>query len=344
MEILLGLVLCVFAGLIPAAIYGGFVNWLDRHEKEPWWLLMIAFGWGAVPAIIIAIIAQVLLDIPTTWIVSTETLAYEIVGGSLWAPLTEEIAKGLGVVLIVLLAHRELDNLLDGIIYGAMAGLGFAFTENLLYFGGTLAEDGWGAWAVIVLLRTIPYGLNHAFFSGLLGVGLALAYLSRNKLARVFMPLAGLVSAMVFHGLHNLGASLASQNCASICLSTVINWGGILVLGVIIALIWKQERRWMAEHLAGEVADDVYRLITSWRYWQATRLEALLRGDIKSWRTLGHLRHAATELAFKKQQLASRGEDSKTAQDIQRYRLRLVELGGGPLAQPPAGSSSPGGS
>lgn len=334
MEIILGLFLCITAGLVPAAIYSWFVNWLDRHEKEPWWLLAIALLWGAIPAVIIALIAQLLLDIPTTWILTTESLAYEVVGGSLWAPLTEEIAKGLGVLLIVLLSHREIDNILDGIIYGAMAGLGFAFTENLFYFGGTLAEEGWGAWAIIVLMRTIPYGLNHAFFSGLMGAGLALFYLTRNPLLRAISLPGGLITAMLFHGIHNLGASLAAENCTSLCVSTLINWGGIILLGIIIALIWKQERRWIAQQLSTEVSADLYQLITSWRYWQATRWEALLRGDLAGWRKLGRLRHAATELAFKKQQLATVGQDNNISRDIEQYRLRLTELGGAPPAQP----------
>ncbi len=168
---MVGLLLSIVVGLIPTVIYGGFVNWLDQHEKEPWWLLTLAFVWGTVPAAAIALVAQWVLDIPTTWVFSGASLAYEILGSGVWAPITEEVAKGLGVVIILLLARREMDSVLDGIIYGAMTGLGFALTENVLYFGTALAEDGWGSWAIVVLLRTIPFGLNHALFSGLTGAG-----------------------------------------------------------------------------------------------------------------------------------------------------------------------------
>jgi hypothetical protein len=127
---IIGLIASVIVGLVPAIAYAGFVIWLDRHEREPWWLLLLSFMWGAIPGVIIALIAQTLLDIPTTWVLAQASLAYEIVGSSLWAPITEEIAKGLGVILIMVLAHREIDSILDGIIYGALAGLGFAFTED----------------------------------------------------------------------------------------------------------------------------------------------------------------------------------------------------------------------
>jgi RsiW-degrading membrane proteinase PrsW (M82 family) len=326
-EILLGIFLCLLFGLIPAAIYGWFVNWLDQHEKEPLWLLILAFGWGAVPAIVMALMAQIVLDIPTTWVLPGAGLAYEVVGGSIWAPLTEEFAKGLGLVLILLIAGREVDNVLDGIIYGAMAGLGFALTENLFYFGATLAEGGWGNWVFVVLLRTIPFGLNHAFFSGVTGAGLALAYLNRNPLVKFFGLVGGFITAVIFHGLHNLGATLAASSGVTLCLSLLVDWGGILMLGVLIGLVWREEKRWIASQLSGEVTGEVYQIITSWGRWQSLRWEALLRGDWATQRRLGHLRHAATELAFSKQRLLRAERDEATQQDIARYRRRLAELG-----------------
>ncbi len=324
---IVGLLLCIIAGLIPAAIYAWFVNWLDRHEKEPWWLLALVFLWGAVPAFILAVVAQVILDIPTTWILVKEGLAYEIVGGSVWAPVTEEIAKGLGVILILVLARREIDSVLDGIVYGAVAGLGFAFVENIMYFGGALIEDGWGAWAFVVLLRTVPFGLNHAFFTGLTGAGLGAAYLSRKTWVKLTAPLGGLVAGMAFHGIHNLGASLSGINCLAVCGSFAFDWGGILMLGVIIALVWRQERGWMAEQLSGEVSDEVYQTVTSWRRWRRARWQVLVHGDVAGWRKLSRLRQAATELAFKKQKLVQRDQDAAVQREVDRYRLELAELG-----------------
>ena len=222
--IALGIILSIIVGLIPACLYAVFVNWLDQHEKEPWWLLVLTFLWGAIPAVVLALIAQSLLDIPTTWVLKTESLAYEVVGSSLWAPITEEIIKGGGVLLVLILFRREIDNILDGIIYGAMAGLGFAFTENVLYFASALTEDGWGGWVFLVLLRTIPFGLNHALFTGLTGAGLAAANQAKRPAVRLATPPAGLLSGMLFHGIHNLGASLSGLACVAICFSFSTSW------------------------------------------------------------------------------------------------------------------------
>ena len=45
------------------------------------------------------------------------------------APIAEEITKALGVLLIFWLLRAEFDNLRDGIVYGALVGLGFNWFE-----------------------------------------------------------------------------------------------------------------------------------------------------------------------------------------------------------------------
>ncbi len=327
MDILLGIVLSIIAGIIPTIIYGWFVYWLDRHEKEPWWLLALAFCWGMVPAVLIALIAQILLDIPTTWVFGNDNLAYDVVGGSVWAPITEEITKGLGVLLIVLIARREIDNILDGIVYGAMAGLGFAFTENVFYFLGALTENGFGDWVITILLRTIPFGLNHAFFTGVFGASVGYALLTHDPVNRIVMPIVGLAAAMIFHGLHNFGASLASLNCFSILLSLLADWGGLLLLGILVWFIWRQEREWILTHLSTEIPPDTLYTLTTWSEWQSARWGALLRGDIATWRWWGQLQHVGAELAFKKQRIVQFGSNTKTEGEIALYQHRLRAMG-----------------
>jgi hypothetical protein len=145
---------------------------------------------------------------------------------------------------------------------------------------------------------------------------------------------------MLFHSIHNLGASLAATSCLIIGFSLFFDWTGILMLGVLVALVWRQEKAWMVEHLAGEVTDEVYRIVISWRRWMGTRWGALAQGDTRRWRELGHLRQAASELALKKKRLAHRGPDPRTEADIQRYRARLAELGATPVG-PVGGSFEP---
>jgi hypothetical protein len=53
---------------------------------------------------------------------------------------------------------------------------------------------------------------------------------------------------------------------------------------------------------------------------------ALLRGDLRTWRLSQRLTQTATELAFKKQQLASLGDEGGNQQVIEGLRAQLVTL------------------
>ena len=64
MAILIGILLSLVVGILPMVVYAIILWWFDRYEKEPMALLIAAFLWGAVPAIIFSLIFQVLLDIP----------------------------------------------------------------------------------------------------------------------------------------------------------------------------------------------------------------------------------------------------------------------------------------
>lgn len=329
MDILTGIFLSIIAAFIPAVFYSWFIYWLDRHEKEPWWLLVLAFVWGMVPAAALALISQIILGIPTAWLFTDGTLAYDLVGGSIWAPITEEIAKGIGLVLVLWLAHRRrtFDGALDGFIYGALVGLGFGFTENILYFGGAYYEGGAGGLLTLVFFRAVLFGLSHTLFTGIFGLALGYAFLAHRAWQRLLVAPLGLAAGMLLHSLHNFGASLAQVNCFSIFVTITANWGGLVLIAIFIAMIWRQEKQWIASQLSGEITLDTYRLITTWQQWQSARWQALRRGDMAAWQTLGRIRRASTELAFKKQQLTRFGPNEKTEADIARFRGELAQLG-----------------
>lgn len=328
MPIFLGILLSLLAGGITTALYAWLVWWLDHYEKEPWYLLALAFLWGAVPAIAISLLVEVALDLPIS--VLGQGLAYDVASNSLLAPVIEEVAKGLFVFGIMLFVRREMDSVLDGIVYGAMVGLGFAFTENVLYFVGGLQGGGWGAWMVLVVLRAIIFGLNHAFFTSLTGGALGYARLSLNPKAQVLLPVLGLSAAVVFHSIHNLGATLNSVACFALAISLLSDWGGILMVGLVIVLAWRQEKRWIETHLRSEVGTtlprEVFELAVSYRRRLSVQLQALLRGDLKAWRLSRRLAQTATDLAFKKHQLVELGDERGTEHIIEELRERLHAL------------------
>jgi hypothetical protein len=183
---------------------------------------------------------------------------------------------------------------------------------------------------MVVLMRAVIFGLNHAFFTGVTGAALGYARLSTKSAVQVFVPLLGLGGAVIFHSVHNFGATLASVTCFSFLLSLLSDWGGILMLGLAIGLVWRQEKQWIQTQLESEVGTtlrrEVYELTASYRKRLGAQFRALFRGDIRAWRLGWRLTQTATELAFKKHQLATLGDEGGNQQLIESLRERLVAL------------------
>src|SRR5207237_10447130 len=49
------------------------------------------------------------------------------------AGILEELAKGLAVLMLFLIMRNEVDDVVDGIVYGAAVGLGFNLLESMSY-------------------------------------------------------------------------------------------------------------------------------------------------------------------------------------------------------------------
>ncbi len=70
--------------------------------------------------------------------------------------------------------RHEFDGVLDGLIYGVLIGFGFAMTENFFYFIGAFDEGGFVNLTAVIILRSVVFGLNHAFYTSLTGIGFGL--------------------------------------------------------------------------------------------------------------------------------------------------------------------------
>ena len=171
------------------------VWWFDRYDREPLHLVAAIFVWGALAAPVLAVAGASALGAA----LSLGTTA--MVG---WlGPLLEEMAKAMGVVLVVILS-KEFDNPTDGLVYGTASGLGFAVTENLVYAaagaGGIALQDG----LMLVVVRTAMAAGIHAVSSAAFGGCLGFAYLSRNRAERAVWSLIGLIVAAAIHSGWNL--------------------------------------------------------------------------------------------------------------------------------------------
>lgn len=329
MIILLGILLAIVASVVPALIYGAILWWFDRYEKEPAVLLAAAFLWGAIPAIILSLIFQILLDIPISEFADPASAG--LIGASVVAPITEEIFKAGVLALLLLFFRKEIDSAFDGIIYGCMAGLGFAAVENIMYLGVEALESGVEGVIVLGLLRVFIFGLNHPLFTGLTGWGIAMARTSRNWVVKIIAPFVGLGLAMAAHAIHNLGVSFPDL-CWPCLAAWLSDWGGVLMLLGVIVWATVREQRWIEAYLpdeveAGTLSQKDYATIKSFLEREIERAGAFFGGDFKRWWLLGRYYRLATELAFNKRRLARFPGERDTKERIVQLRGQVVELG-----------------
>ena len=150
----------------------------------------LTFFWGAVIAIFFALFLNT-----AAW--SFVTLASDPDTGSILtavavAPFVEESAKGLLVLFVLWFTRRHIEGVLDGMLMGALVGLGFAMTENITYFGIAYADGGAEAVGSLFIIRSVINGLGHAVWTSFTGaaVGWARARHGRGVL-RLIVPVVG---------------------------------------------------------------------------------------------------------------------------------------------------------
>jgi RsiW-degrading membrane proteinase PrsW (M82 family) len=304
--------------------------WLDRYEKEPLWLLGIAVFWGAVPTIALSLVAQIVVDVPLADALGGSGL-YPLASLSIVAPLTEETFKALILLVLFLLYRQEFDGVMDGILYGALIGFGFSVVETVFYLMSSLMQGGWGEWGMVAALRVGLYTLNHSLFTSCTGIGFGLA---RNRPAdwkRWAYPFLGWLVAILLHGAHNAGSTLAeSTGGASMLAATAIDWMGVLGVLVLIFYSLYRERRWF-EELEPEIENRVItreeallasiyrvRVARGWQVFKGYGLNVTLKWS--------RFVQAIVDLAYKKHQKKAAREGSATEERIALLRERIARL------------------
>jgi protease PrsW len=204
------------AAIIPVPVLVACFIWLDRYEPEPIRNLVFCLAWGAT----VAAIGSIGLEWLETVGLNRVKLSQDLLP-VLGAPLAEESMKALGpVLLLVVTKRRAFSGVVDGIVYCGLSATGFAMLENILYLGGlgygANAEKGGTAAGVAGLIsvfigRILLSGFAHPLFTAMTGIGLGVAARAADRRVRWLAPLAGLLVAMLLHGLWNLMSVLATN-------------------------------------------------------------------------------------------------------------------------------------
>ena len=107
-------------------------------------------------------------------------------GAALIAPLTEETAKALGIVVVLLAARQRLRTPMDAALLGAFSAVGFTATEDLLYALNiaylNLGENEAISTTVIYAARAVIFGpASHVVFSAAVGAGIGVLAKGRRR-------------------------------------------------------------------------------------------------------------------------------------------------------------------
>ncbi|KDE58060.1 membrane protein [Halostagnicola sp. A56] len=185
--------------VVPAALLAAYVWYVDITTKEPLRLLVATY----VLIILLAPVAAIVNSAAGLFI-SEATLLGSFLFFFLVVGPVEETIK---MVAVRVYAYRSdsFDAVIDGAVYGAVAGLGFASIENTLYIGSYLAdlEAGTGLLvgaSEIATTRALA-GPGHVIYSTIAGFYLGLAKFNPRNAGPLVVK--GILIAAIIHGTYN---------------------------------------------------------------------------------------------------------------------------------------------
>ena len=320
---LMGLVTAV----LPLPIYLMLVLWIDRYESEPYWMLATAFFWGALVAVFFAFVINTASGLAVA-MMTEDARAGDTFGAVISAPIVEETSKALILFIFFFWKKDEFDGVIDGIVYAALAGLGFAMTENIQYYGRAALQEG-GLTIVFILRGTIaPF--SHPLFTSMTGIGLGLARQSQHMAVKIITPLLGLGAAIAMHTIWN-GSIYLFGGTGFVLMYVLIMVPAFFLMFVVIALGLRREGRLVKEFLtpdfqAGLLTQEEYERLGTIRGRMGSSFNALSKGGFKGWQACRQLNQTASELAFHRSRIA-RGISSPDAHEREAaYRTAMQDL------------------
>lgn len=194
-------IMASIVAFVPAVIYLLPLIWIDRYDPEPFWLLALAFTWGALVAVTVSFFVNTAVGVVVA--IGVSPAAGEAVGAVMSAPIFEEGSKGLGLIILLIFFRRYFDDILDGIVFAGVIALGFATVENVLYYGRAIGGSGMGGLIVLFVVRGIMSPFAHVTFTSMTGIGCGIARESHNKIVRIVMPVVGYMGAVTLHAIWN---------------------------------------------------------------------------------------------------------------------------------------------
>lgn len=300
------LLLGLLTATIPVPIYVALVLWIDRYEAEPLWMLATAFFWGALFATFFAF----LLNTGSAGVVSymANAKAGEAFAAVISAPIVEETGKALILFIFFFWKKDEFDGVIDGIVYASLAALGFAMTENILYYGRAAALGGGGSLTLTIILRGFFAPFSHPLFTSMTGIGLGLARQSTSIVVKILTPIVGLLMAIFMHSIWN-GSAVFGGGGVFLLTYILVMIPAFIIMLVVIGFALRREGQIVREFLVidlerGFLTQDEYKQLGSILGRMGSSYNAFSHSGLKGWRARRRFNQLASELAFHRSRVA----------------------------------------
>ncbi|HVC77004.1 MAG TPA: PrsW family intramembrane metalloprotease [Candidatus Micrarchaeaceae archaeon] len=328
---------------VPTTAFGLFVvRRLDRNEKEPWRLVLVAFAWGAIVATSMVIWGESL------WSAIADRVLVPGPGldasTAFSAGLLEELAKGVAVLLLFLVMRNEFDDVVDGIVYGAAVGLGFNFLESIAYMTNLysiFSPDGVGGYAAgfqWYSRQVLGLFFGHATYTALTGASIGIARQLHSRRQQVIAVVSGFLLAIAAHFSWDAWVQFfpiesSTLGLVEIHLRTLIMTGPFTALVIALLLsglryegqaLSEQMRKEAAEGTGAILPPEVATLTNPWRRL-GQRMQALTRHGIKAYFALAGLQTAQLDLAMERWHRERQEIDTPLEAEYE-LRRRVVEL------------------
>lgn len=316
--ILSSFVSSLIAVLIPGIILTSILWKLDIYNLKPFRLFIIHLIYGIFCALILSVLFRLIIDLNFL----SKLIQNEFDLFLFWVfygPLFEEIAKG--IFLIYSSNWRENYSLTDGIIYGALIGLGFSLIENFFYFynfKGKIFE----LIGVIFLRNTFTIPM-HIISTSVLGL-ILFTVANKKLIKKLFYYLLGIITATIIHAFWNV-IDYSSHNLYYIIAYLAFL---IIVYTLTVFFSFKHEQKILLnelldESLNGELKFDYAFIIP---YYKKRNSLKILKNHIGN-----EIIKTATKLAFRKHQLKKTDKENLIMfylNDVQflRNKLKFLEL------------------
>ncbi|MCA1665116.1 MAG: PrsW family intramembrane metalloprotease [Myxococcales bacterium] len=186
------LALAAIVGAAPSLFLLVFFYLKDRYEPEPRGHVALAFAKGALATLPAYAASWTLARVVGDEFLVLGGLPARAFDAVVLAAACEELPKWIALLFIY--RWNELDEPLDGVVYGVALALGFATVENVL----CVVRDGLG----VGLLRAVFAVPAHALFGAVMGFYFGRAKFGAPSQARALLFVA-LVAAMALHGAYD---------------------------------------------------------------------------------------------------------------------------------------------